>query len=70
MFILEELLIDFQELVGEHSGDNMADSVWETLERYGLVGRVSGIGFVAKIKMRLTKHNYPDCCYYDGQCVQ
>ncbi|KAJ7725281.1 hypothetical protein DFH07DRAFT_722948, partial [Mycena maculata] len=33
---LEELLIDFQELIGVHSGDNMADIVWATLERYGL----------------------------------
>ncbi|KAJ7207712.1 hypothetical protein B0H12DRAFT_982305, partial [Mycena haematopus] len=33
---LEELLIDFQELIGEHSGDNMADIVWQTLTDYGL----------------------------------
>jgi hypothetical protein len=36
----EELLIDFQELIGEHSGENMADIVWKTLEDYKLVGRV------------------------------
>ena len=36
----EEILIDFHELLGEHSGDNMADAVWETLEKYGLVNRV------------------------------
>jgi len=36
----EELLIDFRELIGEHSGDNMAEAVWQTLELYGLVGRV------------------------------
>jgi hypothetical protein len=36
----EELLIDFQELMGEHSGGNMADVVWTTLVKYGLVGRV------------------------------
>ncbi|GLB44045.1 putative protein dimerization activity [Lyophyllum shimeji] len=41
---LEELLIDFRELVGEHSGENMAKVVWETLELYGLIGRV--IAFV------------------------
>ncbi|KAE9392971.1 hypothetical protein BT96DRAFT_766503, partial [Gymnopus androsaceus JB14] len=33
---LEEILIDFHELLEEHSGDNMADAVWETLEKYGL----------------------------------
>ena len=38
---IEELLIDFRELVGEHSGENMAEVVWETLRQYGLVGRVS-----------------------------
>jgi hypothetical protein len=36
----EELLIDFRELVGEHSGENMAEVVWETLNQYSLVGRV------------------------------
>ncbi|KAJ6609451.1 hypothetical protein B0H10DRAFT_1675845, partial [Mycena sp. CBHHK59/15] len=33
---LEELLIDFRELVGEHSGENMADAIWGTVEMYGL----------------------------------
>ncbi|KAJ7190813.1 hypothetical protein GGX14DRAFT_306071, partial [Mycena pura] len=33
---LEELLLDFRELMGEHSGANMAEIVWETLELYGL----------------------------------
>ncbi|KAJ6554795.1 hypothetical protein B0H19DRAFT_863005, partial [Mycena capillaripes] len=33
---LEELLIDFRELVGEHSGENLADAVWKTIEMYGL----------------------------------
>ncbi|KAK6984038.1 ribonuclease H-like domain-containing protein [Favolaschia claudopus] len=36
----EELLIDFVELIGEHSGENMAEVVWESLDRYGLIGRV------------------------------
>ncbi|KAJ6524012.1 hypothetical protein B0H19DRAFT_881884, partial [Mycena capillaripes] len=31
---LEELLIDFQELIGEHSGENMAEVVWKTLDDY------------------------------------
>ena len=38
--LIEELLIDFRELVGEHSGENMAEAVWETLKRYGIEGRV------------------------------
>ncbi|KAI0685699.1 hypothetical protein BC835DRAFT_1251961, partial [Cytidiella melzeri] len=33
---LEELLINFWELSGEHSGENMAEAVWATLELYGL----------------------------------
>lgn len=37
----EELLIDFRELVGEHSGENMAEAVWETLTQYGIRDRVS-----------------------------
>jgi hypothetical protein len=27
--------------MGEHSGENMADIVWQSLDRYGLTGRVS-----------------------------
>jgi hypothetical protein len=37
---LEELLIDFQELLGEHSGENMAAVVWSTLEKYGIQNKV------------------------------
>ncbi|KAJ7923983.1 hypothetical protein B0H13DRAFT_1546035, partial [Mycena leptocephala] len=32
----KEYLIDFAELIGSHSGENMADTVWETLEKFGL----------------------------------
>jgi len=39
--ISEELLIDFRELVGEHSGENLAHAVYKTLNLYGLKGRVS-----------------------------
>lgn len=39
--IAEELLIDFRELIGEHSGENMAEVVWDSLKRYGLESRVS-----------------------------
>lgn len=37
----EELLIDFQEIIGDHSGENMAEVVWKTLELYGLKAKVS-----------------------------
>jgi hypothetical protein len=32
----EELLIDFHEIIGEHSSANLAKAVWNTLELYGL----------------------------------
>ena len=40
-FSIEELLIDFRELIGEHTGENMAEAVWETLTRYDIHDRVS-----------------------------
>ncbi|KAK7007663.1 ribonuclease H-like domain-containing protein [Favolaschia claudopus] len=41
---LEELLIDFRELVGEHSGENMAEEVFNCLQTYGLDdGRLLGV---------------------------
>ncbi|KAF8982523.1 hypothetical protein BDQ17DRAFT_1186986, partial [Cyathus striatus] len=33
---VEELLIGFQEISGQHTGDNMAEIVWKTLKTYGL----------------------------------
>ncbi|TFK40087.1 hypothetical protein BDQ12DRAFT_576977, partial [Crucibulum laeve] len=36
---LKELLINFCELIGKHSGENMADAVWKTLELYGLTSK-------------------------------
>ena len=33
----EELLIDFQELAGEHSGENMAEAAWEMMNQYNLI---------------------------------
>ena len=38
---LEELLIDFCKLVGDHSGENLAHAVYDTLNAYGLKGHVS-----------------------------
>ncbi|KAJ6566532.1 hypothetical protein B0H19DRAFT_940572, partial [Mycena capillaripes] len=40
-FFAEECLIDFQELLGAHSGENMADAVWKTVDKFGLRRRVS-----------------------------
>ncbi len=37
---LEELLIGFREIDGEHSGENLAEVVWETLLLYGLIEKV------------------------------
>jgi hypothetical protein len=42
------MLIDFRELVGGHSGENMAEAVWQTLETYGLLGRVRQATFFAR----------------------
>ena len=38
--LLEETLIDFKELISEHSGDNMADAIWGTLKLYGIKDKV------------------------------
>ena len=38
--ILDELLIDFWELSGEHSSENMAKVVWETMTQFDLMGWV------------------------------
>lgn len=37
---LEEILIDFHELISEHTGANMAAVVYETITSLGLQGRV------------------------------
>ncbi len=39
----EEILIDFRELIDEHSGVNMAAAVWETLQKYRLTRCVKAI---------------------------
>lgn len=41
----EELLIDFQELIGVHSGENMATAVWTTLETYNIQDKVCNINY-------------------------
>jgi len=39
-YFIEELLIDFRELIGQHSGENMAAVVWSTLELYEIQSKV------------------------------
>jgi hypothetical protein len=39
--IIEELLIDFRELIGEHSGENLAEAVYDTIQLYDLKDKVS-----------------------------
>ncbi len=39
--VIEELLIDFKGIIGEHSGKNLAEVVWTTLERYKITNKVS-----------------------------
>ncbi|KAJ8495678.1 hypothetical protein ONZ45_g12768 [Pleurotus djamor] len=41
--VLEEILIDFQELIGSHTGANLAEVVWQTMLSFGLVGKVVAI---------------------------
>ena len=48
---LEELLIDFRELEGEHSGANLAEATWQTLCTYGIEHRVY---FFPTIRMDIT----------------
>ncbi|KAJ7725800.1 hypothetical protein B0H16DRAFT_1243979, partial [Mycena metata] len=40
----EECLIDFAELVSDHSGETMAKTVWDTLTKYNLQAKI--IAFV------------------------
>ena len=38
MPLTKELLFDFKELFGEHSGENIAESVWVTMKLYNTFG--------------------------------
>lgn len=64
---LEELLIDFHELVGEHSGENMADAVWDTLKTYGISDQVSLHNLRARECQPILCIKDP--CIHDGQCL-
>jgi hypothetical protein len=38
---IEECLIDFRELLGQHTGENIADAVWDTLHTFGIQRKVN-----------------------------
>ncbi|GBE83702.1 hypothetical protein SCP_0507580 [Sparassis crispa] len=40
---LEEVMIDFREVIGEHSGENLVEVVWQTIKMYGLKGRIQAV---------------------------
>jgi hypothetical protein len=46
----EELLIDFKEIQGEHSGENLSALVWETMDLYGLKEKVCILSFCVLIE--------------------
>jgi L-ribulose-5-phosphate 3-epimerase UlaE len=52
---LEELLIDFREMDGAHTGANMAEATWDTLTRFGLENRVSEVK-ISCMYFTLTAH--------------
>ena len=52
--LTEELLINFCELIGEHSGENMAEAVWVMMELYALIRKVS---FQAGSLLHLLTHS-------------
>ena len=63
---IEEVLIDFQEVIGEHSGANLAAAVWQTIDCYGLAGKV--FKWFHTFGCLLTAHADP-CCR-SGQCLK
>lgn len=63
---LEELLIDFRELIGQHSGENMASVVWSTLETYNIQDKVFRLRRF-HFYFTLTDRTLDNCCN-DGQC--
>ena len=65
----QELLIDFRELVGEDSSENMAEAVWVTMELYRLAGRVRHHVFLTFIGMVLHC-NITVNCNRHGQCKE
>jgi hypothetical protein len=48
----EELLINFKEIIGQHTGENLAEAVWGTLELYGITD-TKPHDFTARFRKRL-----------------
>ena len=59
--LTEELLLDFCELIGEHSRENMAEAIWAMMELYGLIRKVSFHWVSIASSDAFTGH-----CYHDG----
>ena len=51
---LEEVILDFREIVGEHSGENLAEVVWQTIAAYGLENKVCQNG-IMRLDLRNAK---------------
>jgi hypothetical protein len=61
---VEELLIDFRELIGEHSGENLADAVYETLQLYNLKDKVrTSTSSPTCYAVLMVLYQYIDCRY-------
>ena len=61
---IEELLIDFCELIGEHSGENLADAVYETLQLYNLKDKVrTSTSSPTCYAVLMVLYQYIDCRY-------
>ena len=64
-FVTEELLIDFWELLGKHSGENIAKAVWETLVMYGIEGRV----VILNATCQTTWNWFTHCNLFLNPCI-
>jgi hypothetical protein len=53
---IEELLIDFCELEGDHSGANLADALWKSLTFYGIEKQVNMTPIVKIVHAQTVKH--------------
>ena len=64
MFVLTLSIQELRELQGEHSGENMAEAVWETLKQYDLIRQVS----LPEYCLETSSHKFPKGhCFCYGQ---
>lgn len=52
----DEFLIDFREIQGAHTGENMADIVWKTMQLYDLPGKVRHCALSSACEFALTQY--------------